>query len=129
MHNIIIVSRNGMEGSEVQEQARVEAEKLSDIIIDLQHIWKKVAVERVKKLLEKLFQNEFVMEALKRRVGTTALQKRIVDENEKRLFSNRFYMRIGQLGQLYFTYYATETISVLKMQFSLVDRRQLRNSP
>lgn len=68
------------------------------------------------------------MEGLKGRVRMNALQEVIMDEIEIRIFSHAFEKRNGQLGQSHFSYYTTDAILLMKKQFSLVDRRQLRTT-
>lgn len=98
----------------MEQKACVKAEKLSNIIVDLQQIRKEVGVEQVDKHLENIFQNELFMEALKRRAGMTSLQEIIVAGNEICIFSNGLEKVNEQLGQSHFNYYAIDALSVLK---------------
>lgn len=82
MRDIIIARKNGMDGAVVEEQAFEEAGKLRNVVLYIQQISKKRGVEQIDKLLEKIFENELVMDVLKLRVLITALQEIIVDENE-----------------------------------------------
>lgn len=79
MRDIIIASKNGVECSEVEQQACVKSENPSNIILDLQQISEKVGFEQVDKLFEKIFEDDLVIEALKLRFVISELQEIIVD--------------------------------------------------
>lgn len=58
-----------------------------------------------------------------------SLEEFIIDPIELDIFTSGFDKRIGKLDKLEFTYYTRDALSVLKKQFSLVDKTQFSISP
>lgn len=112
----------------MDEKALIEAENIRNIFVDPKQISNKVGVEQVDQVFENVFQNGLFMEALKWRMWINSLLAMIMDENELQVFKNGLEKRSGDLGQWKSTYYTTDDFSVLKKQFSLVDKTQLSTS-
>ena len=129
MREVIIAWNDNSDAERVEEVARLEAEKLSIIIEELQHMASKVGTERVDRLLHDMFTNRYVIESIKHRHSLRELKDVVVDENEIGILNNGFKKHIGYVGQSAFIYYSKDPVELLNTQVSLVNRADFTCHP
>lgn len=69
MRTIIAENKRRLDVGNIEEEARTQAGKLSNLALQLVDISKEVGAEAINRLLENVFENELAMKAMQLRVG------------------------------------------------------------
>jgi len=129
MRDIIISSSDHTDAERLEEVSRLEAEQLSNITHELQHIASKVGPERVDRLLHNIFTSRHVVEAMKQRRSLMELKDVVVDDTEIQVLNNGFKKQFGRLGDNEFIYYTRDPVQLLKTEVSLVHKHNIISDP
>lgn len=102
MRNLVRWKKGHVDARQVEQEARTHAEKLGDVVVDLQNLCDTVGVERMDSLLRNIFENAIIVKAIQQSVEMWALEQAIVVDTELCVLNNGFKKRSGQIGDSHF---------------------------
>lgn len=129
MRNTLIASDEELEEDRLEEESLIEAETLSNVIIDLGGFSIKLVVKRIDDLFEKNIWEWPRHESISKTFVVISSEGRDVGKNELQIFKNGFEKRIGQLHQWSNCYFTRDPIYLFTKQVSVVDKRQVCARP
>lgn len=115
----------GIDRAAIEQQAWVEAEKLRNIIVDVQNNSDIVGVKHVNRILEKFFKNALAIKAFQWRTCMSTLQENYLRWKRTEHIEQWVQKKTGTIGKSQFTFYKCNSIAVLKKKYRIVKSRQI----
>lgn len=75
MWDLVRVCSPGIDGAAIEQKAQLEAQKLSNIIVELHNIHDKMGTKKINTILENIFKNALAIKSFQRRIRMYALHE------------------------------------------------------
>lgn len=90
MRNVIVWHKKGMLVEGVKEEASLQAENLSAVVVQLQSISDEISIDEMETLMKNIFNNDIAINEIKRRKFMKHPKEFIIDPTELDIFTTGF---------------------------------------